>query len=324
VTASRREIEAVIGAVERVWGPRSVRVENGPAAGRRQIDLRRLGGLDITVEPDQFLDLGEAAWLGDTVSFTPPSTSTHAESWGRRWLGGLLTTCGLTAVGQAPPDEGGMHGRAQLVPATVTRVESKWNEDQYQLEIAGKMREGAVFEENLTVDRTIRAVIGESRVQINDLVRNEGFGSVPVKLLYHINLGWPLVDSEAQISAAAIPASGFSETSNWVREMASPVPLEPERVDPLVAVSDDDGWSSATLHANGTDVVVRYRTSELPYLTIWRSAAAGSYALGIEPGTCWPSHVEGPDAGKAGRILKPGESFTAKLEIEFVKHQFSK
>lgn len=85
----------------------------------------------------------------------------------------------------------------------------------------------------------------------------------------------------------------------------------------LVAASVDDGWSSVVLHSTNDDVTVKYRTAELPYLTIWRSEAAGSYALGIEPGRCWPSHVEGPRPGKVGRIVEPGEYLTTDIEITF-------
>lgn len=323
MSSSRREIEARIGAVERAWGPRSVRAENGPEIGRRQIDLRGLGGLSVTVEPDQFLDLGLALWNGDAVSVTTPSTSARAESWGRRWLGGLLTTCGLTAVGRASVEEGGMHGRAHLVAASITRSEGRWNGDAYELEVAGSMREGAIFEQNLTVDRTIEAEHGVSRIAVSDVVRNEGFAAVPVKLLYHINLGWPLLDAGAHVQADARPAaSGTANTTDasaarWGRDLGAPQPEKPENVDALVAHTGDDGWSVAELHAATTVVSVRYRTAELPYLTIWRSEAAGSYALGIEPGTCWPSHADGPQEGKAGRMLAPGESFTTRLEITF-------
>ncbi|WP_440708943.1 DUF4432 family protein [Herbiconiux sp. YIM B11900] len=331
MSSSRREIEARIGAVERAWGPRSVRAQNGPEGGRRQIDLRGLGALVVTVEPDQFLDLGLALWNGDAVSVTTPSTSPRAESWGRRWLGGLLTTCGLTAVGRASVEEGGMHGRAHLVAATVTRAEGRWNGDVYELEVAGSMREGAIFEQNLTVDRTITAEHGVSRITVSDVVRNEGFAAVPVKLLYHINLGWPLLEAGAHVQADASPAAsgtdagtaasgtdaGSTADARWSRELGAPQPGKPENVDALVAIAGDDGWSVAELHAATTVVSVRYRTEELPYLTIWRSEAAGSYALGIEPGTCWPSHAEGPDEGKTGRMLDPGESFTTRLEITF-------
>ncbi len=312
MTDVRRETEARLGAVERSWGPRSLRAEGGAGDGRRQIDLRGLGELAVTVEPDQFLDLGETFWRGEAVSFTPPSTGARAESWGRRWLGGLLTTCGLTAVGRAEPAEGGMHGRAHLVPALVTRSEGRWNGDAYELEVTGLMREGAIFEQNLVVTRSITARHGESRVRVSDVVRNDGFAEVPLKLLYHINLGWPLVDEGSRVSATTAPA--------WEAELTAPVPLEPEKVDALVADAGDDGYATATLDAPGTRVTVRYRTAELPFLTVWRSAASGSYALGIEPGTCWPSHADGPDSGKAGRMLAPGEQITTDLEIVFEAH----
>lgn len=309
MTDVRRETEARLGAVERVWGPRSLRAQGGAGDGRRQIDLRGLGGLAVTVEPDQFLDLGEAFWRGEAVSFTAPSTSARAESWGRRWLGGLFTTCGLTAVGRAEPADGGMHGRAHLVPALVTRSEGRWNGDSYELEVAGSMREGGIFEQNLQVRRTITARHGESRVRVSDVVRNDGFAEVPLKLLYHINLGWPLVDEGARVRASTAP--------EWQAALAAPTPLEPEKVDALVAAAGDDGYATATLDAAGTRVTVRYRVAELPYLTVWRSAASGSYALGIEPGTCWPSHADGPDSGKAGRMLAPGEEITTDVEIVF-------
>jgi hypothetical protein len=311
----RRFVEARMGAVERAWAPRAVRVEDGVSAGHRQIELRHLGGLDVAVEVNQFLDLGEASWHGDAVSFVAPSTSPRAESWGRRWQGGLLTTCGLTAVGRATPEEGGMHGRAHLVPASVTRREGRWRDDRYELTVAGLLREGAVFEENVTVERTIRAEIGSSAIRLTDVVRNEGFTDAAVRILYHINLGWPLLHEGAAVRAEATPPGGAGEP--WERSIAAPAPATPERVDALVATASADGWSTASLSGGAGTVTVRFRPEQLPYLTVWRSAAAGSYALGVEPGTCWPSHADGPEEGKTGRVLAPGESMTAEIEIAF-------
>lgn len=321
----RRFVEARVGAVERSWGPRSVIAQDGPAAGRRQIDLRYLGGLEVTVEADNFLDLGSASWNGRPVSFVAPTTSDRAGSWARRWQGGLLTTCGLTAVGKAEPADGGMHGRAHLVPATVTRSGGQWSDDgKYRLAVGGFMREGAVFEQNLTVQRSITAEIGRSNIHVNDVIRNEGFRAEPVRILYHINLGWPLLHGGAIVSAdATVPdaeapdALDASVPARWTRELVDPEALTPEHVDALVAHADAEGWSTATLGGDYGTVMVKFRPEQLPYLTLWRSPAAGSYALGIEPGTCWPSHADGPADGKAGRTLAPGESFEVDLIIDF-------
>jgi len=316
----RRFVEARSGAVERAWAPRSVRVDDGPSIGRRQIELRHLGGLEVTVEVDQFLDLGEASWNGEAVSFVAPTTAPHAESWARRWQGGLLTTCGLTAVGVATPEQGGMHGRAQLIPATVTRTEGHWSgEGRYELAVDGFLREGAVFAQNLTVTRSIRAEVGVGRLHLHDVVRNEGFVAEPVRLLYHVNLGWPLLHGGAIIGADAHAESGADAAPDphWRRTLDEPVPGAVEQVDALDAVAGPDGWSSAMLSGEAGTVEVRFRPEQLPFLTVWRSAVAGSYALGIEPGTCWPSHAEGPERGKLGRVLEPGASFDVDLEIVF-------
>jgi hypothetical protein len=316
----RRFIEARVGAVERSWGPRAVIAQDGPAVGRRQIDLRHLGGLEVTVEVDNFLDLGSASFNGRPVSFVAPTTSDRADSWARRWQGGLLTTCGLTAVGQAEPAEGGTHGRAHLVPATVTRSGGQWSDDgAYSLAVEGIMREGAIFEQNLTVHRSITAKIGRSVVRVFDVIRNEGFGGEPVRILYHINLGWPLLHGGATVTAEARAphATDASAPASWTRELVDPEALAPEHVDALIPQADGEGWSAATLRGDDGTVTVKFRPEQLPYLTIWRSPAAGSYALGIEPGTCWPSHAEGPDHGKAGRMLAPGESFDVEIIIEF-------
>lgn len=313
----RRFVEARVGAAERVWAPRSVRIDNGVSVGRRQIDFRSLGALNVTIEPDQFLDLGDASWHGRTVSFVPPSTAPRADGWARRWQGGLLTTCGLSAVGRAGPEDGGMHGRAHLIPAAVTRQDGFWNESgDFELIVCGSLREGAIFAQNVTVHRTVRARHGISEISIADEIRNEGFRSEAVKLLYHVNIGWPMLHRGARFSADAGASDGVGG-DRWSCTLEDPEPGVPERVDALVARSDPDGWCRATISGDSGTVIVGFRAEQLPYLTVWRSAASGSYALGIEPGTCWPSHAEGPDEGKAGRVLAPGETFSVELTISF-------
>lgn len=314
----RRQVEARLAAVERSWGPRMLRVDNGQGLGRRQIDVRHLGGLALTIEPDQFLDLGDASWDGELVSFVAPTTSLRSESWGRRWSGGLLTTCGLGAVGQAPEADGGMHGRAHTIPANLTRAEGRWEGDRYVVEVAGLLREAGIFEDSLSVSRTITAEHGVSRVRLSDVVRNEGFLTAPVKLLYHINLGWPLVDAGTLVRASGETA-GLPPGVPWTAELVQPIPGEPESVDVLRAIPAADGWASVVVQGPEASVTIRFASDALPFLTLWRSPAAGSYALGIEPGTCWPAHVDGPHEANTGRLLDPGESLATAIDITFQK-----
>jgi hypothetical protein len=317
VSNDRRWLEARIAAVERLWGPRSWTRDDGISTHRRQIGLRGLGGLSAEIECDQFLDLGEAWWHEMPLSFCPPSTSAQSDDWARRWTGGLLTTCGLSAVGPAPAADGGMHGRATLIPASVTRRGGCWVGDEYELVVTGLMREGAIFQQNITVERTIRARIGRSEIRIQDVVRNEGFAQDTVRLLYHVNLGWPMIEEGALIEASAQATQGGSEGGDWRARVTQPSTRGHEIVDGLLAVADGGGWTRAQVTApKGPRFSVLWRPEQLGYLTIWRSPLAGSYAVGIEPGTCWPSHVEGPEYGKAGHSLEPGQFFVVDLRLQ--------
>lgn len=55
------------------------------------------------------------------------------------------------------------------------------------------MREAELFGENLTLRRTITTRYGENRICIEDEITNEGFRREPMMLLYHMNVGYPLL-----------------------------------------------------------------------------------------------------------------------------------
>ncbi|MCU1526956.1 MAG: hypothetical protein JWP75_719 [Frondihabitans sp.] len=314
---SRRDLEARLGAVDHLWAPRSVVVEDGSARGMRLIELTGLGGLAVDVEPDQFLDLGRATFRGSPLSFASADTARNADTWARRWRGGLLSTCGLDAVGEAPAEQGGMHGRAHQISARVTAAEGTWEGDEYVVRVAGTMREASLLGSNVSVNRSITGRVGDSTIRIRDEVRNEGFTDVSLRLLYHVNLGWPWLRAGATVRASARPSTGGA-ASPWQADVEAPEAGVAEVVDTLDALSDDDGWSTASLIGPEGSFVVRSRPEQLPFMTVWRSRAAGHYALGIEPGTCWPAHAPGPDRGKIGVILSAGTTQTVDLELSVV------
>jgi hypothetical protein len=303
---SRREIEARIGAVDRIWGPRATVLTDGPRRGRRQITVTTAAGLDADLDVDQFLDIGRTSWHGIPVSFTPAFTGDGGADWLRRWSGGLLTTCGLHNVGPAQADGAGMHGRAGSIAAAAFAATSGWNDDRYVTTVRGTMREAVPFGDNLTVERTIRVTIGEPLLSITDVIRNEAFRPDTVLLLYHINLGWPLVMPGARIDAP-----------QWTGRVEAPSTGATEQVDRLPAAPDNAGWSTASISSDHLRCRVSWRAEQLPYFTLWRSVAAGSYAVGLEPGTCWPGGAATELAAGRGRTLRPGEEFATERRIQF-------
>ena len=53
-----------------------------------------------------------------------------------------------------------------------------------------------------------------NNIEIIDTVTNHGFDLTPHMLLYHINLGWPLVDEGSRL-VAPIARTLFATVSSW-------------------------------------------------------------------------------------------------------------
>jgi galactose mutarotase-like enzyme len=182
-----------------------------------------------------------------------------------------------------------------------------------------------VFGPNLVLRRRIFARVGESSVRIEDEVENEGFEPEPLMVLYHINLGWPLLDNTSRLLGPGSPgespeprdAQAGTGLDTWDR-FAAPTPGFRERVFYHRPAAGADGLAEARLEnpALGLTFSVKFRPEELPEFVQWTMTGEGTYVLGLEPATC---RVEGPAAEEAaGRLirLKPGETRSHRLELE--------
>ena len=326
------ELRRRVGRLEQVAGVEPLVLDDGSARGVRAMRIRTGSGLSVRVLPDRGMDLEAAEYEGVPLSRLSPTgvvAPTHYEPQGEGWLrsfhGGLLVTCGLQNIG--PPGElSGLHGRISNTPASHVARETRWDEKGCVLEARGEVRESRVFGANLVLRRTISARLGEPRISIEDTVHNEGFEPQPLMLLYHINLGWPLLDETSRLvgpGGGEPPEPRDDEAraglENWDR-FAGPTPGFRERVFYHRPVAGADGWTEARLEnpalAGGLALTVRFRPEELPEFVQWSMTGEGTYVLGLEPATC---RVGGYDAEEAaGRVirLQPGEVRRHRLEIE--------
>ena len=65
----------------------------------------------------------------------------------------------------------------------------------------GDVRQANVFGESLTLEREIRIGLGGSTIELDDVVRNDGFAPTPHMILYHVNVGWPVLGEHAEVVA---------------------------------------------------------------------------------------------------------------------------
>jgi hypothetical protein len=313
-----------VGSLEQVARVDRFVEDDGPARGARRMRVVNGGGLEFEVHPDRALDIGAAtlhgiplAWMSSTGITRPDAYEPEGRGWLRTFGGGLVTTCGLDSFGPPADDEdgvAGMHGRIGTVPAKVTEVTATPD----LVAVGGEVRQTGVFQENLLLQRRITSRVGSTGFAIDDTVTNDGETSVPHMVLYHVNLGWPLLDDGTVIdidAASSTPrdpdaVAGFDQRA----QIGPPVAGTREQV--YIHEGSRERIARVTNAARGLTFTLRY-SETLPALFQWKLTATKHYVLGLEPANT--PEIQGRAAARAsGRLprLEPGESRSYRIEIE--------
>jgi len=328
---TRLELLNHIGDLSQVAGIKLGEWSDGVERGLRVADVRSGSGLEFTVLLDRGMDIGPASYKGMPLAWISPTGFGHPAyfdpnglGWLRTFGGGLLTGCGLTYVGAPEEDEGesfGLHGRLSHLPAQHVHVNDDWTGDACSFLIEGEMRQARVFGENLRLTRRITIGLGDSRIAIHDRVENLGASTSPLMILYHINLGFPLLDETCRLiaephaveprDAAAVPG-----VNDWMR-FQPPTHGYAEQVFYHDLPADGKGWAGVKL-VNPTQRVslaVRFQKATLPNLVQWKMMGQGTYVLGLEAANCRVGGRSQERARGTLQFLEPGASREFDVEI---------
>jgi hypothetical protein len=291
--------------------------------GMRIIEAYNSSGLTFTILPDRGMDIWTAHYNGIPLTWISQG-SPHPPDFGQTWLqqfnGGLLTTCGLTHVG--PPEKDNVtgewrdiHGRySRLRSSNPTMLVGDWkarNFTQYSLTLISTICETSLFGEQLCVERKYTLTLGEPVIHITDSVTNLGDRPAPLMLLYHINLGYPLVQAGSQLHIAsdvyARDEAAFSDKAKWADYEAAKANYA-EQVFFHRTRMGASRKPTATLANDTFGLQINWYHTTMPYFTQWKNTRQGIYVCGLEPGNCIP---EGLNAAREnGRIdlLEPGDA----------------
>lgn len=300
--------------------------QEGASRGARMLRLINGGGLEVEVHPDRALDLGRVtvdgipvSWMSSTGITAPWFYEPQGTGWLRTFGGGLLATCGLDTFGPPSEDAGvtlGMHGRVGTIPATVTRAEATSD----GVVVEGTVRQTTVFGENLLLHRRISSAAGSDTITVDDVVTNDGVEDAPHMIVYHANLGWPLLDEAAVLdipstSVHARDADAEAGIDEW-RVFSKPTAGFREQVYRHDFPADSDVLVTLTNNTIGVELSVAFSSSELPHLYQWKMTNQRHYALGIEP-TNSPNIFGRRAARESGELpfLAPGQSARYRLDF---------
>lgn len=331
---TREEIKRYFGSLHQIAGLTRLTYQEGRAQHLEAVECRTGSGLRYHVLLSRGMDIGLCEYRGIPIHFRSAageSSPTFFEPTGDEWLrnfgGGLLVTCGLSYLGSPNVDQGeqlGLHGRISNSPAEEIALDSIWDKNDCMFLIKGKIREAKTLSTHLLISRKISSRLGENKILLQDTISNEGFHRSPLMLLYHMNIGYPLLDQESRLYAPSlqvIPRNHHAEKNiDYYNQYSAPKIDYPNTVFYHQLKTDATGWSRVALMnpERNLGISLYYDAHHLPHFIQWKFLEMGNYVTGLEPANCL---VEGRSEERKQRslvYLEPGEKQVIQLEIRLL------
>lgn len=309
---------------------RHVTVSEGRAKGTEIIEVKTAGGLELDILPDAGLDIGQARYKGQNMSWmsksgydSPAAISPYETEFVNTFPGGLLYTCGLRSAGPANRDRGEwhpLHGRYHSLQAEQVCAEIVDDE----IVVKGTIRETALFGHCLEVRRAIRIPVFGASVTVQDTVTNLTPRDEEIMQIYHCNLGYPLLSEKARLvlpeARETIPRTDFAKTGLG-RECKFDKPIDSEEERVFFQKMQREFWARLENPDLGVNMTISWSGDTLPILSQWRSMASGDYVLGLEPTNCYIAGRHDERENGTLPVLKAWDSITNTVKIEFTEEK---
>lgn len=326
-----------------VGGIESYVIGDGAGRGTRALCVNTGGGMRYRVLADRGFDIDQAFYEQYSLAFLTyggPTAPSHAYHRGVEWLrsfpGGLLTSCGPFNAGPPGTDQGeelGLHGIHSNTPGTIESVvQPDPHAGRLDMAVTGRVRYPRLFGPNVELRRTIRSALGVNAIEFTDEFYNAGNQPAPHAWLLHINFGYPLVDSGAELCYDATKVETRNDPGSVERFKK---PAEAKRVPDVLEEhrggtetfaylfprpADRSGATTVAVvnRKLGLGVSVRYNTRDFPRCGNWQHFGPGEYVTALEPMNCT---VEGRAKDRERGVLDfigPGERKLYRYRLEVV------
>ncbi len=317
------------GHDSQIMGVEEHRLVGGRGDGMRLLEVRNGLGLEFTVSVDRCADISRLTFKGGNYGFFAPCGYVHPSHYdgvGTGWLksftAGFLTTCGLNAVGNPCVDGGEelpLHGTIGNTPAD--RV--WWEQDEEAIRIHAVVNDEHIFSHKLQLHRTYICSTTENTLTIRDEVTNRGDSAYPVQILYHMNMGYPLLceDSELYIPSAQVTPRNPHSAEGLARWMKVEQPAPGFEEQCFYHRFDKQGLAAMYSPRLGTGVAITFDSKSLPYFTQWKMMGERDYVMGLEPGNCHPDGRDMMRQQGALTVLQAGESVQYEVTLTMLENK---
>ena len=288
-----------ISNFEQVASLRRYIITDGRGKGLEVIDCDN-GNIRFLLNVSKACDIMQMYHRGQNLSFISKNGFTKRElPFAKRFEGGMLYTCGLDSVGDREGfDE---HGSVHNIPAEIIRAECT----ETGITVETVIRDTEICGKNLVLHRKIFAEIGGDSISIVDRLTNETYRDENYCLLYHVNLGYPLIDDGAKILAdvtECLPRTDWAAKNiSTAYEISVPMPNMEETCYYLSLQNPEVSLVNEKL---GKKFTVSYSGDTLPNFLAWKNMTSGDYAVGLEPCTTKLDHLFEHSKIKAGETIE--------------------
>ncbi len=317
-----------IGNPLQVRGAEQYVLQNGKGDGMHFLYVRNGLGLETWISLDRAGDVSRVSFKGDNMGYFAPCGYVAPQYYDgvgagflKSFTAGFFTTCGLTAVGSPCNDDGEelpLHGTISHIPSELCAIE----ETEKGLIVRLKIRDAALFGRKLVMSRVYNISYTENSFTVSDTIKNEADSESPYMLLYHCNMGYPLLSEN---SIVKIPNDNILARNEHAKEFIdSALQMEKpqagyEECCYYYDVKEKDGTAKVGIFNNdiGKGLVMDYDKTNLPCFTEWKMMGKTDYVLGLEPGNCTP---EGRDVLRKNgtlKFLEPDESSATTVKFTF-------
>ncbi|MEN6595108.1 MAG: aldose 1-epimerase family protein [Clostridiaceae bacterium] len=315
-----------IGHDTQICGIEEHRLLGGKGDGMRLLEVRNGRGLAFTVSADRCADISRLTFGGVNCGYFAPCGYVSPAYYEREGAGflnsftaGFFTTCGLTTVG-APGEDGDehlpLHGTISNTPCETI----SWRQDGEDIVIEATVIDARLFGRKLKLRREIRCSNVLNTLTLRDEITNEGDEESPIMVLYHINIGYPLLSEAACLNipssrVAPRDARAAEGLESW-NALLPPTPGFTEQCY-YHSFHGERGSASVWNPAAGCGLEIQFDTRSLDHFTQWKQMGVRDYVLGLEPGNCGP---EGRLKARENRYLKtllPGDKATYGWQARF-------
>lgn len=312
-----------IGHESQLYGVEEHRLVGGKGDGMRLLQVKNGKGLEFTVCADRCADIPRLSFRGVNMGYfapcgyvAPAYYDDKGDGFLKSFNAGFLTTCGLTAVGTPCEDDGEqlpLHGTVANIPAE----QIYWEQDEKEIRIHAKIVDEGIFAHKLVMNRTIICSMEENKITIQDTITNRGDKECPAMILYHLNMGYPLLSEKAQVkipSVKVVPRNerAAEDIDTW-DQMLTPQPQFEEQC--YYHSFDKNGKASIYNPDIEQGLEITFDADSLKFFTEWKMMGERDYVLGLEPGNCTPDGRNRVRADGNLTVLAPGERVSYEVNI---------